>query len=73
MKPPPPPILFRIVGKSRDGRVVTLGRYATEEAAKPDLARFVKDAFYTDLKLNHIPQPPAAPAAPAATAVPPSR
>lgn len=60
MKTPPPPMLFRIVGKSRDGLVVTLGKYASRDEAEQDLARLTKDAFYRDMKIATI-TPPAPP------------
>ncbi len=57
MKTPPPPMLFRIVGKSRDGLVVTLGKYTTRDEAEQDLARLSKDAFYRDMKISAIAPP----------------
>lgn len=61
-KVPPPPLLFRIIGNSGDGLVVTLGKYRTREEAEIDFARFKNDPYYRNVKLSEIPQPPAAPA-----------
>jgi hypothetical protein len=61
MKPPPLPFLFRIVGKSGDGLVVTLGKYRSRDEAELDHARLVKDAYYRDVTIDEIalPTPPA--------------
>lgn len=61
LKPPPPPLLFRIVGKSTDGITVTLGKYPSREEAEPDHARFVKQADYRDIAICEIPAPPQSP------------
>lgn len=58
MKPPPPPILFRIVGKSRDGMTVTLGKYQTLVEAELDMVRLSRESFYRDLKIHEIVPPP---------------
>lgn len=57
MKVPPPPLLFRIVGNSGDGLVVTLGKYRTREEADLDFARFKNDAYYRNVKMSDIEQP----------------
>lgn len=66
MKPPPPPFILRITGKSRDGMIVTLGRYRTQAEADADHAQFKREGFYKDLQVHEI--PPAPPAAPGPTA-----
>ena len=54
------PKLWRIVGKARDGLVVTLGRYETEPEAQNDLQRLTDEGSYRHLELQAI-TPPALP------------
>lgn len=49
---------WKIQGESSDGKVVTLGRYDTEESAKSDQTRILEDGFYRKLKIVYTPPPP---------------
>jgi hypothetical protein len=61
LKPPAPPLLFRIVGKAKDGQVVTVGKYNTRAEAEADHARLKQEAYYRDLSIHEIPPAPAPP------------
>jgi hypothetical protein len=52
------PKLWRIRGKSRDGLVVTLGRYETEPQAQVELQRYTQEGYYRKLELQAITPPP---------------
>ncbi len=56
---------WKIQGESSDGKIVTLGRYDTEESAKVDQARILEDGYYRKLKIVYTP-PPSTPGAAAA-------
>jgi len=59
---------WKIQGESSDGKIVTLGRYDTEESAKSDQARILEDGYYRKLKIVYTP-PPSTPGAVAAAKV----
>ena len=61
MKPPPPPILFRIIGKAGDGMTVTLGKYHSLAEAEQDHARLTSQAYYREIAIHEV-VPPAPPA-----------
>ncbi len=48
------PKTWRVRGESSDGMIVTLGRHDTEEAAKADAAKLVKEGFYGDVTIEPI-------------------
>jgi hypothetical protein len=52
---------FRVRGKSGDGKVVTLGSYETEEEARADYEKLVKEAYYRNIKIETVTPPPPAP------------
>lgn len=56
-----PPFLFRIIGTSTDGMVVTLGRYRSRPDAETDYNRFVKERYYRNLKICELDPPPPPP------------
>lgn len=58
MKAPPPPFTLKITGKSRDGMVVTLGKYRTQAEADADHARLVKEGYYSNVQITELPPPP---------------
>jgi hypothetical protein len=51
------PKLWRIRGRSRDGLVVTLGKYETEPEAHLDLARLTKSGGYRNLAVEALAPP----------------
>lgn len=55
---------WRVRGKASDGLLVTLGRYLTEEEARTDCEKFVKEGTYRDVRVDPITpvSPPAQPA-----------
>lgn len=59
------PLLWRIEGKSGDGKRVTLGKYSTKEQAAAEMAQLQRAGYYRDLAVVAIPPPPPpVPAAP---------
>jgi hypothetical protein len=48
------PKRWRVRGKSTDGLVVTLGCHDTEQAAKAEAEKLLKEGFYRDLTVERI-------------------
>ena len=55
------PKRWRVRGKAKDGLVVTLGRHATEQAARADADKFVRDGYYRNVNIEAIELPPETP------------
>jgi hypothetical protein len=53
-----PPKLWRVRGIAADGLTVTLGRYETEDQAKSDRDRFVREGLYREIRVDAIPPRP---------------
>jgi hypothetical protein len=47
---------WRVRAKSTDGTIVTVGRYATEEEARTDCEKVIREGFYRDVMVDPIPQ-----------------
>jgi len=45
---------WRIRGRSFDSQVVTLGKYITENEAKLDYNKIIKDGYYRNVKIEQI-------------------
>ncbi|NLX21938.1 MAG: hypothetical protein GXY55_09760 [Phycisphaerae bacterium] len=45
---------WRIRGRSADNQLVTLGKYDTEDDAKGDHDRIIKEGFYRNVKIEQI-------------------
>lgn len=59
MKPPPPPHGWRLVGKSGDGLLVTLGKYQTREEAEKEMGDHIRKGYYRDIAVRSIDPPKA--------------
>ena len=63
---------WRVRGKSSDSQIVTLGKYDTEDEAKADRERIIKEGFYRNVRVEQIKPKPEAPQ-PAPTGNPPAK
>ena len=45
---------WRILGRSSDGTVVTLGKYDTQDEAKVDHEKILAEGYYRNVKLEQI-------------------
>ena len=45
---------WRIRGRSADSQIVTLGQYDTQDEAKVDYDKIIKEGFYRNVKIEQI-------------------
>ena len=56
---PPVDWIFRVRGRNRDGKTVTLGKYNTEEAAKAHYDSLVEEGRYQAVQVERLRPTPA--------------